>query len=138
MSERNLNTIYLVEDDLAVIDALQVFIDSMNSDLTLELFSTASQFINYMGDSGLSKSALLIIDYRLPGMNGLELVKKLSDEGVQVPKVMMTGHADMALAQKAREFGVINLLAKPFNPTLLKETICDVFGLALDTVKSSP
>jgi len=137
VSERNLNTIYLVEDDLAVINALQVFIDSINSDLTIELFSTASQFINYIRASGLSNSALLVIDYKLPGLNGLDLIKQLSVEGIQVPTVMMTGHADMALVQKAREFGVINLLAKPFDPTLLKETICDVFGLALDTVKNS-
>ena len=61
-------------------DALQGFIDSVNRDLTIELFSTTSQLINYIGASGLSKSALLIIGYKLPGISGLDLKKQLSVE----------------------------------------------------------
>jgi len=127
-------TVYVIDDDSAIRDSLAVLVRSLKLNLTVELFSTAGQFIDFISSSELSKFSLLIIDYKLPGTNGLDLMKLLSEKGIREPTVIMTGHTDEFLEEKAEELGAIKFFSKPFDPKQLVETILKVFDLTNEDI----
>jgi FixJ family two-component response regulator len=71
--------------------------------------------------------ACLIVNYQMPDMNGLELVARLRDRGVNMPAILVTGHTNGNLRRRAAAAGVA-LLNKPFLGARLVESIRGVFG----------
>ncbi len=134
MNKNTQKTVYVIDDDSAIRDSLGVLIRSLKLNLTVELFSTAGQFIDFISNSELSKFSLLIIDYRLPGTSGFDLMELLSEKGIREPTVIMTGHTDEFLEEKAKELGAIEFFSKPFDPNQLVETILKVFDLTNEDI----
>ena len=58
---------------------------------------------------------LIITDVRMPGMTGLQFLEKLRDLGLDTPVVIISGHNDHEVAEAARQFGILKILAKPFS-----------------------
>ena len=100
--------IFVVDDDEAVGRALTSAGKLLGR--PIRTFTSAAAFLGaYAGEPGC-----LVLDIRMPGMTGLELQRKLADDGRAIPIVMISGHADVRIAVEAMTLGAVTLLEKPF------------------------
>ena len=110
MEEDSEQIVFVVDDDESMRVALTYLFQSMN--LRVEIFSTATAFL----ESKLPNIAsCLVLDIRLPGVNGLEFQDVLAKAGIHIPIVFMTGHGDIPMSVKAMKAGAIDFLPKPFH-----------------------
>jgi two-component system response regulator FixJ len=115
--------VYVIDDDAAMRDSLAFLLD-VNGFLP-EVFESSSAFLS-RGTTGIS--ACIVSDIRMPGMNGIELVRKLKSDGIACPVILITGHGDVALAVEAMKAGAVDFIEKPFDDAVLLGAI----GLALE------
>ena len=102
-------TIFVVDDDQAVCRALASAGALLGH--PVREFGTAAEFLTAYHPSN---PGCLVLDIKMPGMTGLELQRKLADDGVTIPIVMISGHADVRIAVEAMTLGAVTLLEKPF------------------------
>ena len=103
------NRVYVIDDDEALRDSLLFLLDSAG--LTVTLFETAQQFLDTL--PALSFGCV-VSDVRMPGIDGIELLKRLKAAHSAFPIVVMTGHGDVPLAVEAMKLGAVDFLEKPF------------------------
>jgi RNA polymerase sigma factor (sigma-70 family) len=97
---------------------LQALIESVG--LKASTFSGAQQFLElYEPDT----PGCVILDIRMPGMSGLDLQRALTTRGIQIPVIMITGHAEVPVAVQALKCGAFDFIEKPFSPQLLLDRI---------------
>ena len=65
----------------------------------------------------------LVLDVRMPGMNGLELIAKLTEDRIEIPVVMVSGHGDVEMAVDALKLGAIDFIEKPFREEKLLQSV---------------
>ncbi|MBT8445709.1 MAG: response regulator transcription factor [Gammaproteobacteria bacterium] len=116
-------TVFIVDDDAAVRDALTLLIESVG--LACRAFESAADFLEGHGEDD---RGCLILDVRMPGMSGLELQDRLVQEGVVLPTIFISGHADVSMAVHAMRAGAFDFLEKPFND----QTLIDRVNAALE------
>lgn len=120
-SDKNIHTppvVYLVDDDRGIRDSLRWLAESVG--LKLVAFASAQEFLDaYPVDS----PGCLLLDVRMPGMSGLELQEKLKSDGLEIPVIILTGHADVPMAVRAMKSGAIDFIEKPFSDQLLLDQI---------------
>ncbi len=117
-------TIYIVDDDEAVLDALALLLDTVG--LNCQTFASAIQFLAaYDGVSG----GCLVLDIRMPGMSGLELQEKLIEEHVLLPIIFITGHGDIPMAVEAMRNGAHDFIRKPFREQELLDRINEALAM---------
>ena len=115
-------TIFIVDDDESVRRAVKRLIKVAG--FKAKTFGSAREFI----DSGHYQSAgILVLDVRIPGMNGLELQKYLTDSASDMPIIFITAHEDIQARRKALEAGAIDFIKKPFED----QTLLDGIQMAL-------
>ena len=102
-------TIFVVDDDAAVGRALQSAGKVLG--YPVRAFASAAEFL---AAYSAEQPGCLVLDIRMPGMTGLELQRELADRGLNIPVVMISGHADVRIAVEAMTLGAITLLEKPF------------------------
>lgn len=110
--------IYVVDDDEAVRDSLALLLESAGH--VVEAFETA-------GEALMKCEALrpfcVVTDVRMPEMDGLEFQEKLSGKRIDVPVIVMTGHADVPLAVRAMKAGAVDFIEKPFSDDTILASI---------------
>ena len=111
-------TIFIVDDDKKVRDALLWLFTSVQ--LPVETFDSASQFIDKYKSN---RPGCLIIDVRMPGMSGLELLELLKLNKCHLPIIVITGHGDIPMAVRAMKAGAVDFICKPFNDQYLLDQI---------------
>jgi RNA polymerase sigma factor (sigma-70 family) len=116
-------TVFIIDDDAAVRASIQDLLDS--SGLRSESFETAEQFLRSKLSDGPS---CLVLDVRLPGINGLDFQRRLADAGFQIPIIFITGHGDIPMTVKAMKSGAVEFLTKPFLDTDLLDAIHQALG----------
>jgi FixJ family two-component response regulator len=109
MEETPDSIIYVVDDDQSIQVALTFLFRSMN--FKVRVFGSASEFLSAKLPNVVS---CLVLDVRLPGVNGLEFQDVLAKAGIHVPVVFMTGHGDIPMSVRAMKAGAIDFLPKPF------------------------
>lgn len=115
--------VYVVDDDDAVRASLKLLLRSAG--WRTECFASAQAFLEeYTPDS----SGCLVLDLRLPGINGLELQQELRRRGVELPILLISGHGDVAIAVEAMKFGAFDFIQKPF----LDQTLLDSVRRAIN------
>jgi FixJ family two-component response regulator len=103
-------TAYVVDDDEAIRTLWRWLMES--NGIAVRAFGTAVEFIeSYERDA----PGCLVLDLRLPGMSGLELQDYLKRNGIEIPIVFVTAHADVPTAVTAIKSGAVDLIEKPFN-----------------------
>jgi FixJ family two-component response regulator len=110
MEEKSEKTVFVVDDDEPMRVALTHLFRSMN--LNVQVFGTAAELLQSELPDVVS---CLVLDVRLPGVNGIEFQGALAKAGIQVPIVFMTGHGDIPMSVKAMKAGAIDFLPKPFH-----------------------
>lgn len=117
-------TVYVVDGDQAVREGLRALLDSMN--VSVEVFVSAEELLQ----SGISKSrGCVITDVALPGMNGLELQRRLRAEGAEVPVIFVASASDVPMAVNAMRDGAFDFFEKPFVDRLLLQRILGALEL---------
>jgi FixJ family two-component response regulator len=102
-------TVFVIDDDVEVRMSIQGLLKAAS--LHSEAFGTAEEFLNNKVSDGPS---CLVLDVSLPGVDGLELQRKLADAGVRIPIIFITGHGDIPMTVKAIKSGAVEFLTKPF------------------------
>jgi FixJ family two-component response regulator len=101
--------VHVVDDDASMRQALEGLFDSVG--LQTQTYATAEDFLS----ASLSdRPGCIVLDVRLPDMNGLEFQGRLVQTGVGIPVVMMTGFGDIPMSVHAMKHGAVDFLAKPF------------------------
>jgi FixJ family two-component response regulator len=111
-------TVFIIDDDAAVRESVQDLLESVG--LRSESFGTAEEFLRCKRPDGPS---CLVLDVRLPGVNGLEFQRRLAEARVQIPIIFVTGHGDIPMTVKAMKSGAVEFLAKPFQAGELLDAI---------------
>ena len=106
--------IHVIDDDAAIRDSLAFLLDV--NGFRPEVFESSNEFLSQAaGDA----PACVVSDIRMPGMNGIELVRKLKSDGIACPVILITGHGDVALAVEAMKAGAVDFIEKPFDDAVL-------------------
>jgi RNA polymerase sigma factor (sigma-70 family) len=112
-------TVFVVDDDPAVRKALRWLIESVG--LRVETFTTAQEFLDANPDP--NRPGCLVLDIRMPGLSGLELQKKLTEQNSELPVIIITGHAEVPMAVQALKAGAVDFLEKPISEQMLVDRI---------------
>jgi two-component system, LuxR family, response regulator FixJ len=106
-------TIHVVDDDAAIRDSLRMLLEAAG--LAVRTYPSAPLFLDAVG--GIL--GCVLTDVRMPGMDGLELQRRLNERGLRLPVIVMTGQGDIPVAVRAMKAGAVDFLEKPFSDEAL-------------------
>ena len=110
--------VFIVDDDVSVREALEGLIRSVG--LRVESFASAEEFlVRRRGD----ESGCVVLDVRLPNLNGLDLQKRMVNLNLDLPIIFITGHGDVPMSVQAMKAGALEFLTKPFGDQVLLDAI---------------
>ncbi len=106
--------VHVVDDDVAVRQSLSFLLAS--DGWPVRLHESASAFLDGVKEAA---AGCIVTDVRMPGIDGIEFLRRLKLRGFALPVIVMTGHADVPLAVEAMKEGAVDFLEKPFDDELL-------------------
>jgi len=115
--------VYIVDDDEALRNALDSLLRSVG--LSTALYGSAQAFLQA---PRIECPSCMILDVRLPGKNGLDFQNQLTELGISIPIVFMTGHGDISMSVRSMKAGAVDFLTKPFRD----QDMLDAVTLALE------
>jgi FixJ family two-component response regulator len=110
--------VFIIDDDAAVRASIQDLLEATG--LRSESFGAAEEFLRCKRPDGPS---CLVLDVKLPGVNGLDFQRRLVDAGLRIPIIFITGHGDIPMTVKAMKSGAVEFLTKPFQERDLLDAI---------------
>lgn len=116
-------TVFVVDDDAPLRESLRNLIRSVG--LRAEVFASAQEFLRCKPPKGPS---CLVLDVRLPGLSGLDLQRRTTEAGLEIPIIFITGHGDIPMSVRAMKAGAVEFLTKPFRD----QDLLDAIQQALD------
>ena len=120
-------TVFVVDDDRAMRDSLSWLLDSVG--LRVRSYATAAEFL---ADHDPAQPGCLVLDVRMPGMSGLDLQAELARRGVELPTIVITGHAEVSMAVRAVKAGALDFIEKPFSDQLLLDRVRQALQIDLE------
>jgi FixJ family two-component response regulator len=111
-------TVFIIDDDPQVRTSIAGLLKSVG--LRSEIFGTTQEFLDRKQPDGHS---CLVLDVRLPGMNGLDFQRALADKGIPIPIIFITGHGDIPMTVRAMKSGAVEFLTKPFDDQALLDAV---------------
>jgi two-component system response regulator FixJ len=111
-------TIYVVDDQPAVCESLREMLSVFG--YSVEAFDSAATFLELLEPS---RPGCLVADVKMPGIDGIDLVRELSRRSIQLPVVLISGHADVPMAVAAIKAGAQDFIEKPIDDALLVAAI---------------
>ena len=108
------NLVHVIDDDEAMRDSLAFLLQSAK--VGARTYDTASAFLEMLNQIS---GGCVVTDIRMPGMSGIELLKRLRELNVTLPVIVITGHGDVPLAVEAMKSGAADFIEKPFDDELL-------------------
>jgi two-component system response regulator FixJ len=112
-----------VDDDEAVRDSLSFLLESKG--YVIKSFSSA---LDFLAAAPALPTGCLIVDIRMPEMDGLELQERLKAGALGFPMIVITGHADVPLAVRAMKAGAIDFIEKPFTSETILDGLAEAFS----------
>jgi FixJ family two-component response regulator len=110
--------VYIVDDDAPMRESLKNLIRSVG--LRAELFASAQEFLR---SKRPEVPSCLVLDVRLPGVSGLDLQRRTTEAGLEIPVIFITGHGDIPMSVRAMKAGALEFLTKPFRDQDLLDAI---------------
>jgi FixJ family two-component response regulator len=118
MATNDKPVVFVVDDDPAIREALDGLIRSIQ--LNVQTFGTTEEFLNFKRPDA---PGCLVLDIRLPGLNGLDFQRDLEKSNIDLPIIFITGHGDVPMSVRAMKAGAIEFLTKPFRHQDLVDAI---------------
>ncbi len=118
MITRDAPVVFIVDDDANVRRSIQDLLESVA--LQSEAFATPQEFLS---GRRVDRPGCLVLDVRLPGMSGLDFQRALTESGVSLPIIFITGHGDVPMSVQAMKSGAVEFLMKPFRTQELLDAI---------------
>ena len=118
------NTVYVVDDDEAVLDSIQVLLESAG--FSVRAFSSAADFLK---DASALRAACLITDIHMPRIGGFELLERIKANGASIPTIMISGRSDATLDRRAKRLGALVVLQKPVDDDELLIIVRSILAL---------
>jgi FixJ family two-component response regulator len=115
--------IYIVDDDVSVCRALSLLLKSHG--FKVHTFTRAAEFLVFKHPKVLS---CLVLDIRLPNINGFALQEAMAKQGIFTPIIFITGHGDIPMSVKAMKAGAIDFIPKPFTEKKLLNAIAQAIS----------
>ena len=125
--ERRPLTVHVIDDDEPVRRAIAMLLRAAH--MRVEAYPSGVAFLDALPSLGGAHAGCVLTDVRMPGVDGIELLRRLKECGFQGPVVVMTAHGDVSTAVQAMKTGAVDFIEKPFDDEVLLATI----GAALDT-----
>ena len=110
--------VHVIDDDADVRQSLAFLLSTVG--LAVRVHESASAFLELPPES---MEGCIVTDVRMPGIDGIELQRRLLARGLKLPVIVMTGHGDIALAVAAMKAGAVDFLEKPFDDDMLIASI---------------
>ena len=110
--------VFVIDDEEPVRVSLSKLLRAMG--YPTQSFPSATAFLE---SGALSENGCLLLDLRMPGMSGIDLVEELHRRHLTVPIIVMTGHTDMKSVQRLESFRLLGFLEKPFSVDQLRELL---------------
>ena len=123
MITEDVPVVFIVDDDASVRRSIQDLLSSVA--LRSEAFATPREFLD---SKRADSTGCLVLDVRLPGMSGLDFQRALTEAGVTLPIIFITGHGDVPMSVQAMKSGAVEFLMKPFR----SQELLDAIQQALD------
>ena len=111
-------TVFLIDDDISVREGLTMLLESMG--LAAQSFGSAQEFLVA---PLAAPSGCVVLDVKMPGMNGLDLQKEMNALGIALPVIFLTGHGDIPMTVQALKAGAAHFLTKPVQEKELMDAI---------------
>ncbi len=124
MSEASACLVHLVDDDEAIRKSVGFMLKT--SGFRVKSYESGMEFLKSAGEL---EAGCILLDIRMPGMDGLEVQSTLRDRGIGLPVIIMTGHGDVTLAVQAMKAGATDFIEKPFEKAVLLSAIEHGFPL---------
>lgn len=112
--------ILVVDDDPDIRASLTDMFDSVG--MKAQVYASTAELLN---DTLPDRPSCLVLDLRLPGSSGLELQAQLANDGIDIPIIFITGHADVPTSVRAMKAGALDFLSKPFREQELLDAVSD-------------
>jgi FixJ family two-component response regulator len=109
---------FVVDDDISVRESLELLI--RNEGWQVETFASAAEFLVR---PRADVPSCRVLDVSLPGLNDLDLQKRVAAERTEMPIIFITGYGDVPMTVKAMKAGAVEFLTKPFSDTVLLDAI---------------
>ena len=101
--------VHIVDDDDSVRDSLTVLLETAG--FSVRAYASATAFL----ETASHAAGCVLTDVQMPELNGLELQRRMSEQGIRLPVIVMTGHGDVPIAVEAMKAGAAEFLEKPFD-----------------------
>jgi len=111
-------TVFMVDDDKDMRDSVCMLLESVG--IACRMFSCANDFL---ASCNPMQEGCLLLDVRMPGMSGMEMLEMLKPKGILLPAILITGHGDVPMAVRALKHGAFDFIQKPFNPQELLDRV---------------
>jgi FixJ family two-component response regulator len=115
--------VLVVDDDISIRESLELLL--RHAGMNVETFVSAQEFLNR---PAVTVPSCLILDVSLPGLNGLDLQKRIALERNEMPIIFITGHGDVPMSVQAMKAGAVEFLTKPFCEEILLSAIRNALG----------
>ncbi len=114
----NEQVVHVVDDDLAVRQSLSFLLAS--DGLPVRLHESATAFLETVKDTS---TGCIVTDVRMPGIDGIEFLRRLKARGFSLPVIVITGHADVPMAVEAMKEGAVDFIEKPFDDDMFLASV---------------
>ena len=124
-------TVHVIDDDAAVCQSLALLMHSVG--INVQCHTSAKAFLDTFD---ATRSGCLLLDIRMPEMSGLELQQELKQRKIQTPVIILTGHADVALAVRAMKAGAMDVIEKPFHDQDLLDSVTKALAQSVEILQT--
>jgi two-component system response regulator FixJ len=126
-------TIFIVDDDDGVRDSLQLLLQAAG----FPQIGAYESSLRFLDAAEPRPGDCLLLDVRMPDMDGLELQAELNRRALRLPVIVMTGHGDVPIAVRAMKAGAADFIEKPFTDDLLIDCVRRALALSAETLRLS-
>ncbi|MEL6245538.1 MAG: response regulator [Pseudomonadota bacterium] len=119
--------VYLVDDDEAIRHSASFML--RHAGFSVQTYPGG---VDFLDTADLSRPASVLLDVRMPDMDGLTVLQKLKERGATVPVIVLTGHGDVKTAVDAMKLGANDFLEKPYE----KQALLNALGQAFDQIEA--
>ena len=124
-----MQSVYIVDDDQAVRQSLHGLL-SERPNLVIRVFASGDAFLDNIE---ASDGGVLLLDFQMPGRNGIEVMQALQQRSAKFLTIMLTGQGDISLAVQAMKAGATDFLEKPYDPHHLLNLLDEAFTRSSET-----